>query len=191
MNKLLELQRGVGNLFTAQDMAVVWGYSDERKLYELIKYYVRRREIFAISRGLYAWHNYSEREIRAKTTLQYQIANKLVPNSYVSLYTVLKTAGLVDQYYDLVFSITSKKVSREVVGVTFEYRRVPERILFNDWGIELVDGSRVACVERAVLDTMYCEPSFVLDRKNLVDMKKLIVGAQIYGGRVLRKVREC
>lgn len=190
-NKLVELAKWGGLVFTAQDLAVIWGYGDERKLFETIKYYVRRREIFAISRGLYAGKDYSEKEIRGNTVLQHQIANKLIPNSYVSLYTVLKSKGLIDQYYDGVYSVAGRKASRVVRGVRFEYRRVKGRILWSDWGVNKGNGARVASLERAVLDTWYCEPSWELARVERVDVLKLKEGAKLYGGKVMRRVIEC
>ncbi|MFH1244371.1 MAG: hypothetical protein V1487_02240 [bacterium] len=190
-NKLVELAKWGGVVFTAQDLAVIWGYTDERKLFETIKYYVRRKEMFAISRGLYAGKDYCEKEIRGNTTLQYQIANKLIPNSYVSLYTVLKSEGVIDQYYDGVYSVAGRKASRVVRGVKFEYRRVRGRILWSDWGVNKGNGARVASLERAVLDTWYCEPDWELGRVEKVDVLKLKEGAKLYGGKVMRRVKEC
>ncbi len=190
MNKLRELERGVGEIFTAQDLAVVWGYPDERKLFELIKYYVQRKEIFALARGLYAKRDYTEKELRADSHLLYSIANKLVPNSYVSLFTVLKAEGVIDQYYDRVYSIASRSVVRIVKEIKFEYRRVAPKILWSDWGIENVDGNRVASRERAVLDTWYCEGSWELGRIDSLDMVKLKQGSAVYGGRVARRVKD-
>lgn len=189
MNKLRELERGVREIFTAQDLAVVWGYPDKRKLFELIKYYVQRGEIFAIARGLYAKRDYTEKELRANSRLLYCIANKLVPNSYVSLFTVLKAEGVIDQYYDGVYSIASRRVVRNVRGIKFEYRRVSPKILWSDWGIEDVEGNRVASLERAVLDTWYSEGSWELGRTHTLDMVKLKQGSAVYGGRVARRVK--
>jgi len=190
MNKLRELERGVGEIFTAQDLAVVWGYPDERRLFELIKYYVRRGEIVALARGIYSKRNYTEKELRGNASLLYQIANKLVPNSYVSLYTVLKAEGIIDQYYDRIFSIAPRRVVREVRGVKFEYRRVRERILWSDYGIREISGARVATRERAILDTWYCESSWELGRTDFLDMLKLKEWAKIYGGTIERRAHD-
>ena len=190
MNKLLELQRSTGTVFTAQDMAVIWGYTNERRLFELIKYYVRRGEIFALSRGLYSWRDYTELDIRNDLNLQLLIANKLVPNSYVSLYTVLKKEGLVDQYYDAVYSVAEKRVTRMVRGVRFEYKRIKDKVLWSSEGINESVGVRVATKERAVLDTWYCEPSWELGRTELLNMLELKELAKMYGGRVVKKAKE-
>lgn len=190
-NKLVELAKWGGLVFTAQDLAVIWGYSDERKLFETIKYYVRSRDFFAIARGLYAWQDYSEKEIRNNVVLQYQIANKLIPNSYISLYTVLKSEGVIDQFYDGVYSVAGRKASREVRGVRFEYRRVKGKILWSDWGIERRSGARVASLERAVLDTWYCEPAWELERTEKINVLKLKEGAKYYGGNVEKRAKSC
>ena len=41
-------------------------------------------------------------------------------------------------------------------------------------------------MERAVLDTWYCEPGWEMKRKSKIDSNKLREGAKWYGGRVLR-----
>lgn len=191
MNKLVKVAKWGGMVFTAQELAVIWGYSDERKLFETIKYYVRSREFFAIARGLYAWQDYSEKEIRNNVALQYQIANKLIPNSYISLYTVLKSEGVIDQYYDTVYSVCERRASRAVKGVKFEYRRVKSNILWSDWGVNKGNGARVASLERAVLDTWYCEPSWELERTEKINVLQLREGAKYYGGSVERRAISC
>lgn len=167
---------------------MIWGYADERQLFELIKYYVRRGEIFALTRGLYAWHDYTEQELRRDSALLYQIANKLIPNSYISLYTALKAHGLIDQYYDAIYSVAPRTVTRTVRGVRFEYRQVRERILWSEWGINQEHGARIAGPERAILDTWYREPGWNLSRTSTVNALQLKKGAMLYGGRVQRRV---
>ena len=180
MNKLVQLANSKKRVFTAQDLAVIWGYSDEDKLFELIKYYSRQGEIFTLTRGLYSMHDYSEDEMRGDQKLLYEIANKLVPNSYVSLYTILAQEGVMHQYYDAIYSIAKRKVTRNVNGVKFEYRRVKDSVLLNDWGIVNDEGVRRATAERAVLDSRYLYPKWEIENLERVDSNLLKQGAKIY-----------
>lgn len=180
MNKLVQLSNSKRRVFTAQDLGVIWNYGDEDKLFELIKYYSRQGEIFTLTRGLYSTHDYSEDELRSDQQLLYEIANKLVPNSYVSLYTILAQEGVIHQYYDAIYSVANRKVTRRVNGVKFEYQRVKDSVLLNDWGIVNDEGIRRATAPRAVLDSRYLYPKWEMENLERVDSKLLIKGAKIY-----------
>lgn len=180
MNKLVQLATNRLRIFNAQDLGVIWGYSDQSKLFELIKYYARKGEFFTLARGLYSIEDYSEGDLRSDDKLLYEIANKLVPNSYVSLYTVLTREGVIHQYYDSVYSVANRKVTRTVKGVKFEYLRVKDSILFDDFGIKNENGVRYASLERAVLDSKYLHPRWQMDFLDKVNQKLLEKGAKIY-----------
>jgi len=158
MNKIVQIQASEKNVFSAQDLGVLWGYSDETKLFEIIKYYVRTGQIYKLTRGLYGKRQYSENDLRNDTSLQFEIANKLVPNSYVSLWTVLKNKGVVFQYYDEIYSVAKRSVVRTVLGVKFVYKQVKESVLLNDMGINVESGIRMASVKRAMEDVKYLFP---------------------------------
>jgi len=191
MNKLIELHKTDRLVFTAQDLGVIWQYSEERKLFELIKYYVRRKELFVLTRGLYALKDFSEDEMRLRS-VQYAIANKLVPNSYVSLYTVLKAHGLTFQYFDAVYSVAGRSVSRVVKGVRFEYKKIKDDVLFNDWGMEENEGGlRVAKVARAVCDSLYLSPQLAIEYPDQLQRATMVAGAKIYQNKaLLARVKE-
>lgn len=180
MNKLLQIAVSKKRVFTAQDLGVIWGYSDESRLFELIKHYTRKGEIFTLARGLYSLTDYSEGELRDDTKLLYEMANKLVSNSYVSLYTILAREGVIHQYYDAIYSIANRKVTRHVKGVKFEYLRVKDSVLLNDWGVVSEEGIRWATTERAVLDARYLYPKWEMENLDRADPNLLKIGAKIY-----------
>ena len=180
MNKLVQLANSRMRVFNAQDLSVIWQYSDQDKLFELIKYYTRKCEIFTLARGLYSTMDYSENDLKNDDKLLYEIANKLVPNSYVSLYTVLAREGVIHQYYDSIYSVANRKVARTVKGVKFEYLSVKDSILFNDFGIKKEGEVRFASLERAVLDSKYLYPRWQMDFLEKVNQKLLEKGEKIY-----------
>lgn len=191
MNKILQIQISGSRVFTAQDLAVWWGYSDEDKLYELIKYYVRTGQIYKFTRGLYSLIKYNQQSIRQDTNLLYEVANKLIPNSYVSLWTVLKREGVVFQYYDEIYSMARKSVTRDVLGVKFVYKQIKQNVLLNDLGVEEVGKARLAGVERAIGDAIYYFANLALERIGDARQELLYKVAKIYQNRTLEiKVKQ-
>lgn len=185
MNKIAMIVEMRKKVFTAQDLAVLWGYSDERKLYELIKYYVRQKEIFVLTRGLYSTNDYTEQELRSDPQLLMEIANRVVPNSYVSLFTVLREHGVASQYYDEVFSVASRSVVREVLGVEFVYKQMKEEVLLNDLGISRRDGVRKASLARAIGDTWYLYPKLNIEGLEQVSRTELRKMVKMYGKKTM------
>ncbi|MFH2085342.1 MAG: hypothetical protein ABII21_00915 [bacterium] len=191
MNKISLVQTLDKTVFTAQDLAVLWGYSDETKLFELIKHYVRTSQIFTLARGLYSSQDYSEEYLRENGNLLYEIANKLVPNSYVSLWTALKREGIVFQYYDEIYSVANRAVTRQVKGIRFVYKKIKNPVLLDDLGIEEVEQSRIAGVERAITDTLYLYPGVGLEGTGKARKELLYKIARIYDKKVvIRKVKQ-
>ena len=186
MNKLVAIAKTKGEVFTAQDLAVIWGYCDERRLYELIKYYVRRKEIFVLTRGLYALKQYTEQELRGDPQLLMKIANKLIPNSYVSLFTVLRQHGVISQYYDEVYCVASRSVIRKVMGVEFVYKQVKEEVLLSELGMVNQNGVRVASLARAVADMWYIYPKLNLENLDRVNKRELKRIVKIYAKKVMQ-----
>ncbi|MBU0576823.1 hypothetical protein KJ707_03885 [Patescibacteria group bacterium] len=191
MNKLVLIEQMERQIFTAQDLAVLWGYDDEQKLYELIKYYVRKKQIFAIARGLYATKPYSQQDLRDDPKLLFAIANKLVPNSYISLFTVLKKCGVIFQYYDEIFSVAKRSATRRVRGLNFVYKQIKSKILLSELGVEQENGVRIASLERAIADIWYLYPRLNVDGLERVNMKKLRKIARLYEKKsMLKKIQE-
>jgi len=185
MNKIAQIQALGKRILTAQDLAVLWGYSDESKLFELIKYYVRTRQIFRLARGLYSVQAYNESALRQDASLLYEIANKLSPNSYVSFWTGLKREGVVFQYYDEIYSAAKRPMTREVCGIRFVYKKIKDAVLLEDLGIGKVGDSRVAGAERSIADTLYLYPNTGLESLGRAQKEILFQVAQIYQNKTL------
>lgn len=186
MNKIAQIQEAGRKIFTAQDLAVLWGYSDELKLFELIKYYLRTKQIFTLTRGLYSSLNYSVEDLRGNANLLYEIANKLVPNSYVSLWTILKREGVIFQYYDEIYSVSERTATRNVMGIRFVYKKIKDNVLFNDLGIVKVGDSCAAKLERAIADTVYLYPEFGLERMGHANKQLMDQVVKIYAKNIVK-----
>ena len=164
-------------VFTTDDLAIIWGVSDRKKLIGRIKYYLRQRRLVHIYKGLYAYGEYTPLDI----------AQKLVPMSYLSLYTTSQMYGLTFQYYSTIFCISLKSKKYNVDGQKYEYRKVKDAIFYNDLGLMKEDGHTIANKERTICDQLYVFPGFAFDNLKSVDIEMLHKIATIYDNKRLQK----
>jgi len=172
-----KLISGGKKVFTTDDLAIIWGVSDRKKLIGRIKYYLRQRRLIHIYKGLYAYGEYTPLDI----------AQKLVPMSYLSLYTTSQIHGLTFQYYSTIFCISLKSKKYNVDGQKYEYRKVKDAIFYNDLGLMQEDGHTIANKERTICDLLYVFPGFAFDNLKSVDTEILHKIATIYDNKRLQK----
>jgi predicted transcriptional regulator of viral defense system len=158
---------------TIDDLAVIWQKPDRRQLVELVKYYARQGRINPIYKGVYAYGNYT----------MLDVAQKLVPLSYLSLYTTAQMHGLTFQNYSTIFCIALSSKKYHLKGQTFEYHKVKEQIFYNPLGLEYDGKNTVAGKERTMGDLMYVYPNIAFDNLNNVDTVLLSKISRIYKNR--------
>jgi predicted transcriptional regulator of viral defense system len=183
MNKILQLNKTNKEIFSTQDLAVIWEEQDKRKLYETIKYYLRTNQLQQITRGIYSIEKLDEKD----TSLIFKISQKISPNSYISLYTALKYHGLIFQYYENIYSIGERNMEREVFNKKFIYKTMKDDIFRNEKGIISKNGYRIASKERALCDTLYLIPNVGIDNTESLDKKKVEEISRIYENKSLDK----
>jgi len=171
MDKIEKLLVSNKNLFTTQDLSVIWGISEKTKIWEIAKYYLRKNKLNRIYRGIYSIN---------KQYSSLELAQKLQPLSYISLHTALSIHGINFQYYSSNYSIAliSKKYS--VLKVEYSYHQVKDFIFFNKLGLVDKGSYILADKERAICDTLYIWPSMNVDHIDNIDGNKLLETAQIY-----------
>lgn len=164
-------------VFTTSDLAVIWGISDRKKLIERIKYYLRQQRLIHIHKGVYAYGEYTALDV----------AQKLVPMSYLSLYTTSQMHGLTFQYQSTIFSMSLKSKTYSIDDQGYEYHKVKESIFFNSLGIVQKDGYSIANKERTICDLLYVYPHFAFDNLKGVDTNILKDISSIYSNKRLEK----
>lgn len=164
-------------VFTTDDLAVIWEITDRKKLIERIKYYLRRQRLIHIYKGLYAYGEYTPVDI----------AQKLVPLSYLSLYTTSQMHGLTFQYYSTIFCISLKSRKYDIDDQKYEYRKVKETIFYSDLGLVKENGRTIANKERTICDLLYVFPGFAFDNLKSINVEMLRKIAPIYGNKRLQK----
>jgi predicted transcriptional regulator of viral defense system len=165
-------------VFTIEDLAVLWQISERRKLIERIKYYLRKNRLIHISKGVYAY---------GQDYTTFDIAQKLVPLSYISLYTASQMHGLTFQYYETIYAISLRSKKYTIKDQQYIYHKVKEPIFYSQLG--LIDNGNyiMADKERTICDCLYVFPGFYFDNLLSVDTEKLSLISKIYGNKRLEK----
>lgn len=163
-------------VFTTEDLAVIWQIPQRRRLIELIKYYLRKKRLSHIYKGVYAY---------GEDFTPLDIAQKLVPLSYISLYTTSQIHGLTFQYYQTIYAISLKSRKYKMGEQGYIYHKVKEPIFYNQLG--LINNGRyiIADRERTIVDCLYVFPHFAFDNLRGIDKEKLLTLSKIYNNKSL------
>lgn len=165
-------------VFTTEDLAVIWQIPERRRLVELIKYYLRKKRLISIYKGVYAY---------GEDFTSLDIAQKLIPMSYLSLYTTSQMHGLIFQYYKAAYAISLKSKKYKIGEQSYIYHRIKESIFYNQLG--LVNNGRYISAdrERTITDCLYVFPGFAFDNLHGIDIEKLSILSKIYNNKRLEK----
>lgn len=131
-----------------------------------------------LRRGLYAFGGSHTRGLR--NLGPYEIANRLMPGSYVSLSSVLARAGLIPEHVPVTTSITTGRPARYITPLgTFVYRHVKPAMFWGFEATELEPGVRTfaSVPEKALIDLLYLEhdaaDSAYLDELRIQNLDRL------------------
>jgi len=175
MEKLLLSGKKV---FTISDLAVIWQISERRKLIERIKYYLRMNRFIHVYKGVYAY---------GSDYIPLDIAQKLIPLSYISLYTTSQMYGLTFQFYSSIYCVSLKSKKYTINKQSYIYSKVKETIFYNPIG--LINNGRyiMADKERTICDCLYVFPGFAFDNLKGIDTEKLYALSRIYNNKRLER----
>jgi predicted transcriptional regulator of viral defense system len=178
ISRIEQLALSGKKVFTTEDLAVIWQIPQRRKLIESIKYYLREKRLTSIHKGVYAY---------GEDYTPLDIAQKLVPLSYISLYTTSQMHGLTFQYYETIYCMSLKSKKYTIKGQKYVYRKLKEPVFYNQTG--LVDSGRyfIADKERTITDCLYVFPGFAFDNLQGVDTEKLLKLSRIYNNKRLER----
>lgn len=168
-------------VFTSEDLAVIWQVTENNKLKERIKYYLKRKKIHSIFSGVY---------IYSQDYTSLDIAQKLIPLSYISLYTASGIYGLTFQHYSTIHSMALKSKKYKVNGIEYVYHKVKESIFYNSLG--LINNGRytITSKERTICDMIYLYPSISFDNLRNIDTEKLKSLCKIYDNKRVEETIE-
>lgn len=132
-------------VFSLNDIAMLIGESDFKKLNERLNYYVRKGKLLRPRKGIYVKPNYNPEELSCT----------LYTPSYISLEYVLQKAGVVFQYDERITTVSYLSRSVDIEGRTYSYRKIKGEILIVTQGINQTGNVNIATPERAFLDVLY------------------------------------
>lgn len=176
--KLLDLRKTGKTIFSSGDLAMIFGkeYSDIRGM---IAYYCEQWYLRRIRQGIYAIGNDSYDP--------FELANKILHPSYISLDTILRKEGVIFQYDETITVVSYKTALLEIDGLTIRFRAIKKSVLLNDEWIIHTGAYSIASKERAFLDMLYLSRDGHFDNLRSIDWKQCFELVKIYHSQALEK----
>lgn len=170
-NLLLRLYQSPKTVFTAKDIALLWGENQMNNLKAKIAYHVNAGNLIRLRNGIYVKdRQYNPREL----------ATSIYVPSYISFETVLRDEGVLFQHYDSIFAASIRPREVTCDGRTYVYRKLSDDILYCPEGIAEVKGVATATRERAFLDMLYLHKRYHFDNLAGIDWDACFRMAPLY-----------
>lgn len=177
-SSLVKIYQSPKTVLTTTDIAVLWNETKPSNLYAKIHYYVKRRSLLRLRRGIFAKNqNFNPKEL----------ATKIFTPSYVSFETVLREAGIIFQHYESILVASYTTTTVRVGSLTIGFRKLKDEVLYNAAGIAMENNFSQATPERAFLDMIYLYPRYYFDNLDDVDWDTCTELVKIYGNKQLSK----
>lgn len=177
-NSITTLLKSKKTVFTPKDLLLLWQINDANYLKTKIYRALTSKQLIRLKRGVYTLDESYNR---------YELANKLITPSYVSLQTILANNGVVFQYDSRIWNIAPYNREFVVGNQKYIYRKVKDTILFDNSGIINQQNISYASPERALVDLLYLEKDFYFDNLDTIDLEKCQNIAKIYNNKSLEK----
>jgi hypothetical protein len=168
---ILDIVRSPQTVFSFKELLLMWGNVDPKTAKARVNYYVRRGQLYALRRGLYA---------KQKDYQKFELACKLMPPAYISFETVLLEAGIVFQQDSSIFMAGSISKTLLCDGQAYVFKKIQDPILMNNAGIESHGTYYIASKERAYLDVLYLNKNYHFDNLGALDKTKVLAILPIY-----------
>lgn len=179
MNKdfILEIYKKPQTIFTLKEISLLFPQLPYKNLKSKLSYFVSVGKLRRLRRGIYARENFNILEL----------ANKIYTPSYISLETILEQEGIIFQKYQTIFvaSYLSRRI--KVGSQEIFYRKIKDKILLNNLGIEEKNFCFIASKERAFLDAIFLYKDYHFDNLRPLDWEKIKEIEKIYSSKVLVK----
>lgn len=175
---IIALFKSKQTVFRTSDLSLYWQITNKNYLKTKIHRLIKNGLLIHLRYGLYALsQDYSP----------FELANKLVIPSYVSLHTVLVQAGAVFQYDSTIYSISQHSCQRRVQQCSFQYHKIKDEILFQKKGVQTENFFSIATPERALLDWLYLNPNGMVDNLGVFNYEACFELVELYNNKLLEK----
>jgi len=149
-------------LFTISEIAQILNINDKQKLYSFLKYSNVTGDLTRITRGIYSLK---------KPFSNLELGNKLRQPSYISLYTILQKNGIIFQNYEDIYLISNRSDNIHIDNNVFIYKKIKDKILYNNLGITIENNVTLATSERAICDLIYLGFEYYFDNLRQIDFE--------------------
>lgn len=164
IKKLVTTKPGYQTVFTLADIgAIVPGYT-KQNLFSAVSFALKSGDLIRLAEGIYSLN---------KNYRPWELANKYISPSYVSLYSILAKNGVVFQPYTSVYLVANKSKIVALNGQQVVYKKMKLGVLLNPLGIENQDGVMEASKERAIADLFYLKGEEYFDNLRMIDWELL------------------
>lgn len=154
-------------VFHTNDLAILWGITNKNTLYTTIKRYVQKNILIPIQKGFYSIVPIENIDpVRLALGILHRFA-------YLSCETVLAQNGVIFQKGEATTLVSDTPRKFIVNDKLYIVRKLKDKYLFNDFGIEKKDEVYTATVERAAADMLYFSPLFYFDNKKMINWQKV------------------
>ena len=175
---IVKLYKTKKEIFTINDLALIWGKNDKKDLYATVFYYVKTKVLIRLSGGLFTLSkNYNVKELGVR----------IYTPSYISFETVLRESGAIFQHYENIFLAGRWSIKKDIDTHSFVFRKIKDIVLYNLKGIKTKDNYSIATFERAFLDMIYLFPDYYFDNLSSLNWDVCFDLVEIYKNKELIK----
>lgn len=171
MKRMELLYRQGGTIVTTNDLRVLWQEGNPDALKARVQYCRNTGRLLPLRRGIYALTADYDR---------FELAQKLVVPSYISLETALQAGGVIFQHTGAITSCARYSRTIVLAGQQYRYHKLQDAVLLDPSGIRQHAHYAIASPERAVCDWIYLKRSPSFDRLDHLDPALLRRLAALY-----------
>jgi len=154
-------------LFYTKDLGKLWGINKSATLNTTISRYIKSGVLVPIYKGLYSTRPINQ----INPILLGTIA--LHNYSYLSTEYVLAKNGVIFQLVNSYTYCSTKNRTIQINGNMFKSRQMKDMYLYNPYGVEDINGYKVATTARAIADMLYYNPKYYFDSHSTIDWTKV------------------
>lgn len=172
------LLRSRKTVFSAKDIALLWGEKAGAKTRVRLSSYVKNGKLIRVRRGVYA---------KDKNYDRFELATRIYTPAYISFETVLTRAGINFQFYGNIFAASYVTREIEADGQKISFLRMKDYVLSDTTGIENINDVYIATKERAFLDRIYISKDYHFDNLAVLNWDKVFAILPIYRNQRMNK----
>jgi len=167
MNRIAILLKQNRQMFHTADLGLLWEIENKNSLLTFIKRYVKKKILFRVHKGFY-----TVKPIEEINPIELGLGY-LHRYAYLSTEYVLAESGVISQQIDKITFVSN--ISKRFTLAKHEYvvRKMSDKFLYSDVGLEKIRDINRATVERAVVDLLYFNPKAYFDNRALINWDRV------------------